>query len=133
MPLARVVTPNVPEAEVLSGKRIESDADLKDAARRIQDMGAAAVIITGGHRAGRDNDVVVDTLYDGHNFSEFRTSRAGSAEVHGTGCTFSAALAAHLALGRTLAEAAELAQRYVAAAIDRSIAIGKGSRVLRHL
>ena len=75
----------------------------------------------------------VDTLYDGHNFSEFRTSRAGSAEVHGTGCTFSAALAAHLALGRTLAEAAELAQRYVAAAIDRSIAIGKGSRVLRHL
>src|SRR5947207_12282153 len=126
VPLARVVTPNVPEAEVLSGKRIESDADLKDAARRIQDMGAAAVIITGGHRAGRDNDVVVDTLYDGHNFSEFRTSRAGSAEVHGTGCTFSAALAAHLALGRTLAEAAELAQRYVAAAIDRSIAIGKG-------
>jgi hydroxymethylpyrimidine/phosphomethylpyrimidine kinase len=130
LPLARVVTPNVPEAEVLSGKRIASDDDLKNAARRIHDMGAAAIIITGGHRAG---DHVVDTLFDGHSFSEFRTPRIDAGRVHGTGCTFASAVAAHLALGRTLAESAELAQQYVAAAIQRAIGIGKGGRVLGHL
>jgi hydroxymethylpyrimidine/phosphomethylpyrimidine kinase len=132
LPLARVVTPNVQEAEVLSGRRIQSGADLKDAARRIHDMGVAAIIITGGHRddSGRD---VIDTFFDGHNFSEFRTPRVGTSETHGTGCTFAAAVAAQLALGRTLAEAAELAQQYVAGAIRRSIAIGKGGCVLGHL
>jgi hydroxymethylpyrimidine/phosphomethylpyrimidine kinase len=122
----------VQEAEVLSGRRIQSGADLKDAARRIHDMGVAAIIITGGHREDSGSDVV-DTFFDGHNFSEFRTPRLGNAETHGTGCTFAAAVAAHLALGRTLAEAAELAQQYVAGAIRRSIAIGKGGRVLGHL
>jgi hydroxymethylpyrimidine/phosphomethylpyrimidine kinase len=135
VPLARVVTPNVPEAEVLSGKQIRSGTDLQDAARRIHDMGAAAVIITGGHRVDRGPDAgdVVDTLFDGRSFSEFRTPRAAAADTHGTGCTFAAAVAAYLALGRPLAEAAELAQQYVAGAIHRSIAIGKGARVLGHL
>jgi hydroxymethylpyrimidine/phosphomethylpyrimidine kinase len=71
LPLAHVVTPNVPEAEALSGKRIESGEDLKDAARRIHDMGAAAVLITGGHRPQRlehRSPEVVDVLFDGHHF-----------------------------------------------------------------
>src|SRR5947209_12090497 len=84
LPLARVVTPNVPEAEVLSGRRIQSDADVKDAARRIHDMGAAAIIITGGHRTNGAGSEVVDTLFDGHVFSEFRTPRVGETEAHGT-------------------------------------------------
>ena len=110
VPLARVVTPNVPEAEVLSGKRIQSEADLKDAARRIHDIGGAAVIITGGHHA-RYSHEVVDTLYDGHRFSEYRTRRIDTPNTHGTGCTFASAVAAHLALGDSLEEAAARAQR----------------------
>jgi len=135
LPLARVVTPNVPEAEVLGGKRIVTDEDLKEAARRIHDMGAAAIIITGGHRLTADHRppaTVVDTLFDGHKFSEFRTPRIDAGRTHGTGCTFASAVAAHLALGLPLDEAAGLAQQYVAGAIRRSIAIGKGGRVLGH-
>jgi hydroxymethylpyrimidine/phosphomethylpyrimidine kinase len=130
LPLARVVTPNLPEAEVLSGKRIASDEDLREAARRIHSLGAAAIIITGGHRPGSE---VTDLLFDGRTFTEFRTPRIAAGETHGTGCTFAAAVAAHLALGRELGDAAELAQKFVAGAIGRSLAIGKGGRVLGHL
>ena len=131
MPLARVVTPNVPEAEVLSGKRIQSETDLKDAARRIHDIGGSAVIITGGHHA-RYSHEVVDTLFDGHRFSEFRTARIDTPNTHGTGCTFASAVAAHLALGCTLDEATERAQQYVAGAIQHAISIGRGSGPLGH-
>jgi hydroxymethylpyrimidine/phosphomethylpyrimidine kinase len=130
LPLARLVTPNLPEAEVLSGKRIASDEDLRDAARRIHDLGPAAIIITGGHRPGGE---VTDLLFDGRSFTEFRTPRIETHDTHGTGCTFASAVAAHLALGRTLGDAAGLAQQYVAGAIGRSLAIGKGGRVLGHL
>jgi hydroxymethylpyrimidine/phosphomethylpyrimidine kinase len=129
LPQARVVTPNVPEAEVLSGKRIETDDDLKEAARRIHDLGAAAVIVTGGHRGGRD---VKDVLFDGHAFWEFVVPRAEVTNVRGTGCTFAAAVAASLALGDPLVEAASRAQRFVALAIARSLEIGRGGRVLDH-
>jgi hydroxymethylpyrimidine/phosphomethylpyrimidine kinase len=129
VPLARVVTPNVAEAEVLSGNRIGSDEDLRDAARKIHDLGAAAVIITGGHR-DRVGDVM-DLMFDGRVFTEFRTPRVDVASTHGTGCTYASAVAAHLALGKTLAEAAGLAQQYVAASIGRAIAIGKGALILR--
>ena len=131
LPLARVVTPNVPEAEVLSGTRIQSEDDLRDAARRIHGRGAGAVIITGGHHA-RYSREVIDTLFDGHRFSEFRTPRIDSPNTHGTGCTFSAAVAAFLALGETLELAAQHAQAYVGGAIEHSISIGKGSGPLGH-
>jgi hydroxymethylpyrimidine/phosphomethylpyrimidine kinase len=131
VPLARVVTPNVPEAEVLSGKRIQSDDDLKEAARRIHGMGAAAVIITGGHHARYSRDVA-DVLFDGHHFSECRTPRVDTPNTHGTGCTFAAAVAAHLALGHALDQAAQLAQAYVAGALRHSLAIGRGSGPLGH-
>ncbi len=131
LPLARVLTPNVPEAEVLSGKRIASEDDLREAARRIHGMGAAAVIITGGHRA-RYSHEVVDTLFDGHAFAEFHTPRIDSPNTHGTGCTFAAAVAAYLARGTPLADAAEAAQQYVAGAIAHGLSIGKGSGPLGH-
>ena len=140
LPLAHVVTPNVPEAEALSGKRIESDDDVKEAARRIHGLGASAVLITGGHRrpiAGHQSEAaeVIDLLFDGHHFLEFHTARtktSGTSGTHGTGCAFAAAIAAHLALGRSLADAAERAQRYVAAAMRNQLAIGRGQGLLDH-
>jgi len=135
LPLAHVVTPNIPEAEALSGKLIGSDDDLKEAARRIHDMGGAAVLITGGHRSPTTDHrppEIVDVLFDGRDFLEFHTPRVESPGTHGTGCTFAAAVAAYLALGRPLADAAERAQRYVAAAIRNQLAIGRGQRLLDH-
>jgi hydroxymethylpyrimidine/phosphomethylpyrimidine kinase len=115
LPRARVVTPNIPEAEALSGRRIASPADARDAARRIHDMGARAVIITGGHSVDRANHQapvvkpdasdgdIIDVLLDGDSVHEFRTQRVQPGG-HGTGCAFSSAVATHLALGRPLAE-----------------------------
>jgi hydroxymethylpyrimidine/phosphomethylpyrimidine kinase len=127
IPLARAVTPNIPEAEALSGIRIASPADARKAARRIQEMGAAAVIITGGHNAD-----VVDLVLDGDTFSEFRTPRIDSRHTHGTGCTFASAVAAGLALGQSLADAAARAQQYVAGAIAHAPGIGHGRGPLDH-
>jgi hydroxymethylpyrimidine/phosphomethylpyrimidine kinase len=135
LPLAHVVTPNVPEAEALSGIRIENDEDLNEAARRIHDLGAAAVLITGGHRApatGHRPREVIDVLFDGHHFMEFHTARVETPGAHGTGCAFSAAIAACLAKGRPLGDAAERAQRYVAGAIRTSLVIGHGQGLLNH-
>jgi hydroxymethylpyrimidine/phosphomethylpyrimidine kinase len=134
--LARVVTPNVPEAEALSGRRITSLATARDAARRMRDFGAAAVVITGGHAAGEAGwtapTEVLDLLLDGDDFHELRTLRVEVPGTHGTGCAFASAVAAHLALECTLPRAADLAQRYVAGALRHAIAIGRGQRVLDH-
>jgi hydroxymethylpyrimidine/phosphomethylpyrimidine kinase len=141
LPRARIVTPNIPEAEVLSGCRIESPDDRRRAAERIHQMGAAAVVITGGHPIGRVDgigkagDDVVDLLFDGVSFIELKTARVGNASgdrVHGTGCTFASALAAGLALGEPLAAAAGHAQRYVAGAIAHGLVVGHGASVLNH-
>ena len=144
LPRARVVTPNIPEAEVLSGCRIGSPDDRRRAAERIHEMGAAAVVITGGHPIGpagegvervNDGNDVVDLLFDGASFTELRTARVrteGGHRMHGTGCTFASALAAGLALGEPLAIAAGRAQRYVAGAIAHGIAVGHGAHVLDH-
>jgi len=132
LPRARVVTPNIPEAEALSGRRISSAEDARDAARAIRDMGAAAVIITGGHPTGHDSPEVVDLLFDGHAFHEFRASRIDSPHTHGTGCTFASAVAAGLALGHDLATAAQRAQQYVGGAIAHAPGLGHGRGPLDH-
>jgi hydroxymethylpyrimidine/phosphomethylpyrimidine kinase len=147
IPLVRVVTPNIPEAEALSGKRIESLADAREAARRIHDMGADAVIITGGHSEPRTvdsepgttnpeprtpNPIVVDLLFDGHTFHESRIGRVAGTHTHGTGCTFASAVAAGLALGRELPDAAARAQQYVAGAIAHAPGIGHGRGPIDH-
>jgi hydroxymethylpyrimidine/phosphomethylpyrimidine kinase len=149
IPLARVVTPNVPEAEALSGKRIASLDDAREAARRIHDLGAAAVIITGGHepeprtsvrgaegaKAGvsrTPNPEVIDLLFDGRTFHELRVARVVGTETHGTGCTFASAVAAGLALGLELTGAAARAQQYVAGAIAHAPGIGHGRGPLEH-
>ena len=128
----------------LSGQRIQSLADARDAARRIQELGARAVVITGGHgldayeyegsglRAEGSSIEIVDLLVDGDAVYEFRTPRIDTRNTHGTGCTFASAVAAHLARGRTLPEAAERAQHYVAGAIAHALAIGHGHGPLDH-
>jgi hydroxymethylpyrimidine/phosphomethylpyrimidine kinase len=138
LPRARVVTPNIPEAEALSRGSIESMADVYEAARRIHDLGPGAVIITGGHGHEKglglraEGSEVVDLLFDGHTFHELRASRVESPHTHGTGCTFSSAVAAGLALGRELPDAAARAQQYVAGAIAHAPGIGHGRGPLDH-
>ena len=105
---AFVVTPNIPEAEALAGLTIATDDDRREAARRILALGPSPVVIKGGHLSSPD---IVDLLYDGHDFMEFRHDRVPGRHTHGTGCTFAAALTAHLAAGRTLREAIPLIQR----------------------
>lgn len=129
LPRARVVTPNIPEAEALSGVRIASPEDARRAARRLHEMGASAVIITGGHGGGTE---VVDLLFDGHQFQEFSAPRIEGPHTHGTGCTFSSAVAACLALGETLPDAARRAQLYVGGAIAHAPGIGRGRGPLEH-
>ena len=129
LPRALVVTPNIPEAEVLSGCTIVAIDDRREAARRIHAMGASAVIVKGGHQAG---DEIVDLLFDGEQFTEFRTARIHTRNTHGTGCTFASAIAANLALGHSLRDATAGAQSYVAGAIRHALAIGKGHGPLNH-
>jgi hydroxymethylpyrimidine/phosphomethylpyrimidine kinase len=131
LPRARVLTPNVPEAETLLGGSFAIDSldRAKDAARRLQSMGPAAVVLKGGHLPG---DEVVDLLFDGHTMHEFRAPRVPSTTTHGTGCTFASAIAANLALGATLVESVRLAKAYVTGAIRHGFAIGKGHGPLNH-
>jgi len=136
----RVVTPNVPEAEVLSGRSIRSMEDARLAARAIRDRGAAAVVITGGHgldgtqnsELRTENSDIIDLLFDGQGFHEFRVPRVESRHTHGTGCTYSSAVAASLALGRSLPDAAARAQQYVAGAIAHAPTLGHGRGPLNH-
>ncbi len=128
IPLAKVVTPNIPEAEDLTGLSIESDADVRQAAEAIIRMGARSVVIKGGHRDGPPTDV----LYDGATFLEFTTERIPSTNTHGTGCTFASAVAAGLARGLEIPDAVQQAKDYVTAAIRAAYPIGQGHGPLHH-
>jgi hydroxymethylpyrimidine kinase/phosphomethylpyrimidine kinase len=122
-----VITPNVAEAEVLTGLTIKSTAEMEVAARKIVEMGARAVIVKGGHM-----ERAVDILFDGNAVIPLAGDRVKEETLHGTGCTFAAAIAAQLALGRGLMEAAMLAKAYVTKAIEKSYATGKGRLPLDH-
>jgi hydroxymethylpyrimidine/phosphomethylpyrimidine kinase len=122
-----VITPNVPEAEVLAGIEIKDVAAMEIAARKIVEMGAKAVIIKGGHM-----ERAVDVIFDGTELVQLGGEKVKTENTHGTGCTFASALAAQLAAGRSLVEAATLAKAYVTKAIEKSYAIGKGRIPLDH-
>jgi hydroxymethylpyrimidine/phosphomethylpyrimidine kinase len=128
LPLALVVTPNLPEAEVLSGRSISSEAGAREAARAIAALGPRYVVIKGGHREGAPDDLV----FDGTDFVVLPGERVTTVNTHGTGCTFSAAIAAGLALGRTPIEAIATGKGYVAAALRASYAIGAGHSPVNH-
>jgi hydroxymethylpyrimidine/phosphomethylpyrimidine kinase len=122
-----VITPNVPEAEVLTGILIKDVANMEDAARKLVEMGARAVIVKGGHM-----ERAVDVVFDGTDMVPLAGEKLADGQLHGTGCTFAAALAAHLAAGRSLVEAATLSKAYVTKAIEKAYAIGKGRLPLDH-
>ena len=127
---AFLVTPNIPEAEALSGVTIRSDEDRRESARRIAALGPTAVLIKGGHLPSAD---IPDLLYEHGEFVEFRHARVPGRNTHGTGCTFSAAITSYLALGRTLREAIPRAQRYIAEAIRQAPDLGKGHGPMNHM
>ena len=128
LPLALVVTPNIPEAEVLTGRRIASREEARQAAREIVALGARSVVVKGGHLQGD----AVDTFYDGREFREFTAPRMETTSTHGTGCTFASAIAAGLAKGLTPVEAIGAAKEYVTQAIQRAFAVGHGHGPLNH-
>jgi len=129
LPLALVVTPNLPEAETLAGVTIGSRADLEDAARRIAALGPRYVLIKGGHAPGDP----IDILYDGRAFREYPGARIATTSTHGTGCTLSAAIVAYLARGLAVEDAVGRAKEYVVAAMCAASPIGRGHGPLHHL
>ena len=128
LPLALVVTPNLPEAEVLSGMTVANREEMEEAARRIGKLGARHVLVKGGHLKGD----AVDILWNGREVTAFQVPRVESSNTHGTGCTFSAAIVAGLAQGRPLGEAVRDAKAYVTRAIREGFALGRGVGALRH-
>ncbi|MGH9316121.1 MAG: bifunctional hydroxymethylpyrimidine kinase/phosphomethylpyrimidine kinase [Thermoanaerobaculia bacterium] len=129
LPLCDLVTPNLPEAEALAGIRIQSEGDRRLAARLIADLGPKAVLIKGGHGRGSR---LRDLLFDGQAFITLTASRIATRATHGTGCTLSSAIAANLALGRSLEESVERAIAYLRAGLRRGLFPGKGYGVPDH-
>jgi hydroxymethylpyrimidine/phosphomethylpyrimidine kinase len=128
LPLAMVLTPNLPEAEVLVGRRLTTEADIRQAARDIVAMGARSVMMKGGHRQGDATDV----LFDGREFHTFSSERFDTPNTHGTGCTLSAAIAAGLAQGMDLVDAVGYGKRYVTEAIRHARPLGGGHGPVAH-
>jgi hydroxymethylpyrimidine/phosphomethylpyrimidine kinase len=128
LPLAWVVTPNLHEAEALADMPVKNEADMAEAARRIHALGPRHVLVKGGHL----QDAATDVLWDGRTLVRFTAERLPSANTHGTGCTFSSAIAAGLARGQVLDAAVREAKAYVTAAIREGFAAGRGVGVLRH-
>lgn len=124
---ATVVTPNISEAETLTELPIKDLAGMEAAARKLVAMGARAVIVKGGHM-----EKAIDVLFDGNAITPLGADRGKEEALHGTGCTFASAIAAHLAAGRSLLEAATLAKAYVTKAIEKAYPIGKGRLPLDH-
>jgi hydroxymethylpyrimidine/phosphomethylpyrimidine kinase len=129
LPLAEVVTPNIPEAEDILGRQLRSDEDIRQAAREIVGLGARSAVVKGGHREG---DEAIDLLFDGREFYEFRAPRVPTTSDHGTGCTFASAIAAFLARGETVPEAVRLAKEYLTEALRRAYPIGHGRGPVHH-
>ena len=129
LPLAAVLTPNAPEAEVLTGQSVRTEQQAREAARRLHALGSAAVIVKGGHLETED---VVDLLFDGQTFVEARGPRHPTRHTHGTGCTFAAAIAAGLARGRPLPDAFLEARRYLDGAIRHAPGLGHGAGPVAH-
>jgi hydroxymethylpyrimidine/phosphomethylpyrimidine kinase len=128
LPGAFLVTPNLPEASVLCGGVVDSPDSMRDAARTIAELGPSAVLIKGGHLDGD----ALDLLYYEGRFEEFRAARIDSNHTHGTGCTYSAAIAAKLAQGASLLEAVHAGKRFITRAIESSPGLGHGCGPVNH-
>ena len=128
LPLATLLTPNIPEAEKLAGMEISSEADMREAARRIQALGPQNVLVKGGHAQGEARDI----LLCGEDFHVFASRRIPTKNTHGTGCTLSSAIAAYLARGEALPEAVRKAKEYATGAIEHALPLGHGCGPTHH-
>lgn len=128
LPLADLLTPNIPEAERITGKPIRTQEDMKRACSEIAAMGCKAVLVKGGHYMGDAADI----LYDGENFTVFTAKRIDSKSTHGTGCTLSSAIAANLATGYNCKTAVEKAKIYVTHTIEHAFPLGNGCGPVNH-
>lgn len=128
IPLATVLTPNLPEAEVITGMKIDNISAMKEAAEKIHAMGAKNVFVKGGHLS----DDATDILFDGNKFTILEGKRIDTKNTHGTGCTISSAIAANLANGLSVEQAVKAAKEYITTAIEHSFAIGHGVGPTNH-
>ncbi|KGP70964.1 bifunctional hydroxymethylpyrimidine kinase/phosphomethylpyrimidine kinase [Pontibacillus yanchengensis] len=129
LPFTKIITPNIPEAEVLTGRSINSLEDQKRAAHLIQSYGAEVVVVKGGH--GNSSEVV-DVVYDGSQYTLLTGNRYHTMNTHGTGCTFSAAITAQLAKGESIIDAILVAKQFIEAAIRENLHIGSGHGPTNH-
>jgi hydroxymethylpyrimidine/phosphomethylpyrimidine kinase len=128
LPMATVITPNIPEAEVLVGGSISSIAEMRDAAVSLMDFGPRSVLVKGGHRQGDATDV----FYDGKEWLELTAPRIQTSSTHGTGCTLASAIAANLALGYDLLDSVRNAKAYLTEAIKNAFSVGHGNGPVHH-
>jgi hydroxymethylpyrimidine/phosphomethylpyrimidine kinase len=129
IPLATVLTPNLPEAEALLGRPVRTLSDMHESARALHALGPRAVVVKGGHLEGD----AVDVFFDGSLLEELPAPRIATANTHGTGCTYSAAIAARLALGDSVLDAVRGAKTYLTEAIRRSYSVGHGHGPVDHM
>ncbi|AGB40754.1 phosphomethylpyrimidine kinase [Halobacteroides halobius DSM 5150] len=129
IPLAKVITPNLNEAKVLTGKDLSEDISLEELASELHKLGAQYVLVKGGHQKQK---VARDLLYDGVKFNEFSTPRIKTADTHGTGCTLSSAIACNLALGYQIEEAVKRSKKYITKAIKSGCQVGAGNNPVDH-
>lgn len=136
IPLSCLVTPNIPEAELLADRKINNLSEIKDAARAIHEQGAENVLIKGGHIISQgegSNDTldgeVIDVFYDGKSFQHFKDERLNTGNVHGTGCIYSAAIATELAKGNDMISSIKIAREFIIKIIKGSTVLGKGYRL----
>ncbi len=129
---AKIITPNIDEAEILAEIKIKNIADMKLAAQKIKKFGCGAVLIKGGHLDFSDGKIYSVLLDEKNNFTIISNKRIGKKNLHGTGCTLSSALACNIARKYSLKKSAQKANSYVCKAIKNSLKIGKGSLVLKH-
>ena len=128
LPLATVITPNIPEAEVITGMQVKTEEDMILAAKRISEQYGCAVLCKGGHQINDANDL----LYRQGDYKWFRGKRIHNPNTHGTGCTLSSAIASNLAKGETLDEAVLHAKNYISGALSAMLDLGKGSGPMNH-
>lgn len=126
--IADLVTPNIPEAEVLAKMKIKNEDDMKEAAKRIEALGAKNVLVKGGHRLNDANDI----LLTGNYFIKVKGKRIDTKNTHGTGCTLSSAIASFLSRGLSISEAVRLSKEYITKAIENSFSIGNGVGPVGH-
>lgn len=128
LPLATVITPNIPEAQVLSGMSILNEDEMIEAAKKISDTFGCATLVKGGHQINDANDL----LYRNHSYTWFKGKRIENSNTHGTGCTLSSAIASNLAKGFDLDMSVKMAKNYISGALNAMLDLGKGAGPMDH-